>query len=209
MAIIDNYFLVHVLMPAAAKFAFVVSIVGVALGIGLAIRSSPVLGILGAMNRWVSTRRSFKWAAVPRDAGRVAYAYRRWIGPALVIGAVYSMIGLLGRFDAGGFVAALDTNLPHAPTTWIVESAMWFLVLGCAITIVIGTMLAFFPAVLGRLETQLNRWVSTRQIADGGDTIYRPLDNLVEAFPRTAGCAIAAISLIAAIESGTWLFARA
>jgi len=205
---LNDPFLTQILLPAAARFVFFIAIVGIAVGVGLALVSARMLALLDSMNRWVSTRRRFRWVEVPREVGHVAYEYRRWIGPLLVLCAGYSIFVLLGSIDSRRVVGAIGSTLPSGYVLWMVESAIWFLVLGSAATIVVGTMLVFFPSRLSTLEERLNRWYSTRRMAQGSDTLRTPLDSMAQAYPRTAGWTIAAISLFAAIESAAWLFAR-
>ena len=74
------------------------------------------------------------------------------------------------------------------------------------LALVVGVMLGYFPDALGRLEAYANRWVSTRQLTMGSETMVFSLDRLVEAFPRTAGAMIVVAALyVAANAAFLWL----
>lgn len=205
--LIRDVFVVQLLVTAVVLFLFVGSVAGIAVGVGLIVRSAGTLRFFGVMNRWVSTRRALEVLEAPRDLEATIKRHRRWVGAALITAGAVSMIGLVTRLDVARVVAVFGVDIRrYVVTSVIVETVGWFLILGSAAAVAIGIMLVFFPRALSALEARANRWISTRNLATGADAMHLPLDRLVEKFPRAAGWVIAAISLIAAIGSGSLLF---
>jgi hypothetical protein len=113
---------------------------------------------------------------------------------------------LLWNFDAARLVAGAGARAALA--TLVIEWLRWVLVAGSLLVVAVGLMMALAPQALEAFEGWANRWVSTRRALQGGDTMYLPLDSLVERFPRAAGALLAAFSLAAAGASIVLLVPR-
>ena len=195
------------LVPAFFLFAFVWALVGAAIGVGLITSQDAMLRFFSWVNSWVSARARLKWAELPRDTGRVVFAYRAWFAAAFIAGGLFVLVVMIGKFDVSRVAGPTQKIL-----AWLLESAKWILVAGSLLAIAVGVLLAFFPAAMHALETHANRWVSTRQMArplsEGGDRMHLALDRAVAAYPRAAGWIIVALSLGCAFATGSALLAR-
>jgi len=177
----------------------VVAVAGLGVGAGLVVSSQKTVELFHVLNRWVSTRHALKSVEVPRETDRVAHRYQRWVAAGFLLGGLVSIFGLATGFDASAVSAALAQR-PFVPVVAIaVESAKWFLIVGSAFGVVVGAMLLFYPNAELTLERYANQWVSSRQIARGGDDMRMTLDRLVEAHPKQAGWIIASTSAAAVI----------
>ena len=177
----------------------VVAVAGLAAGIGLIVSSPRTLHLFQVLNRWVSTRHVLKPVEVPHETERVAHSYQRWLAGAFVLGGLPSMFGVAVGFDASA-ISAVVAEQRFVPVVAIaLESAKWFLVVGSGFGVVVGAMLLVYPNAELTLERYANRWVSSRQIARGGDDMHLNLDKLVEAHPMPAGWIIACTSAAAVI----------
>jgi hypothetical protein len=155
--------------------------------VGLILRSAGVFRLFGVMNRSVSTRRLLKPLEIPRDSSGLVRKYRHPIAVFFMIGAVYSLYGLIAHIDNAAIAAALKLKYPPVAVLLALESARLFLIVGCAASLVVGILLGFFPEAMHSLEVRASRWVPTRRMALDADQMNVTLDNWVAAFPRAAG----------------------
>lgn len=201
--------LAQLLVPAVVVFLFVVSLLGLVLGLGLILRSAAMLRFMELMNRWISMRRALRpleapvHVPVPAAGGRA-----RWFGVILIAIGAYAAVVLVGSFDVQRLALLFKVDPRYSLASLGLEALKWLLVVGSVAAVVTGVMLLFFPRAWGRLEERANRWYSTRNLEIAGDTVYMSLDRMVEAHPRAAGSVILVLSLVAAIASGLLLFAR-
>jgi len=177
----------------------VVAVAGLAAGIGLLVSSQRTVQLFQVLNRWVSTRHVLKSVEVPHETDRVAHSYQRWLAGGFVIGGLISILGLAAGFDASA-ISAVVAEQRFVPVVAIaVESAKWFLIVGSGFGVVVGVMLLLYPNAEITLERYANQWVSSRQMARGGDDMHMALDRLVEAHPKPAGWIIACTSAAAVL----------
>lgn len=177
----------------------VVAIAGLAVGIGLIVSSQRTVQLFQVLNRWVSTRHVLKPVEVPHETERIAHKYQRWLAGGFVLGGLISGFGLAAGFDASAISAAVAEQRFVPIVAVAVESAKWFLIVGSGLGVVVGAMLLFYPNAELTLERYANQWVSSRQMARGGDDMHMALDKLVETHPKPAGWIIACTSAAAVI----------
>lgn len=176
------------------------SVAGIVLGLGLLLQTQATLRGMARLNRWVSSRRALKALEIPRSMARRARGGRLWAGLVIASGAAYVLIALVWHFDTAGLASPLMLVG--------LEALRWILVAGSVLAAIVGMLLAFSPRTLEAFETWSNRWVSMRQAVQGADTMYTPLERLVEQFPRAAGGLLIAFSAAAAIASVVLLLQR-
>jgi hypothetical protein len=186
------------------------SVGGIAIGVGLAIRTQAMLGFFARMNRWVLSRIDSK-AREERPVGgasTLSPPQRRIAGTVFVLG--------------GAFSAAVLATMPKIPaavllqargglwsTSMVVADALrWLLIVGCVFAAAAGIMLLFFPEAWRRLEVRANSWHSTKRFFAQTDVMHMPLDRWIERFPRPAGLLIAVLSLVALMAFAALLFWR-
>jgi hypothetical protein len=191
----------------AAEFLIVLFLVGglltFAVGAGLILWNDGVQRMSATLNRWVSTRRWMKQAEIPHDTMPTAFRYRRPLAAFFVIGACYSLWGLCGNFNEPAFAALLSLNRwPSNYAAWLAESIRWFLLVGNAVAIVAGIMLAFFPGKLAVLEAKGGQWISDRKVARGADAMNTPLDKWVAAHPQIAGGIMVVVGVLMIADFG-------
>jgi hypothetical protein len=197
-----NYYVETLVVPSIVQFFLLFSVVGVAVGVGLLLWKQPTLHLLGTLNRWVSTRRWLRAAEIPHDTSSTVQRYRVWIGLFFVLGAAYSLFGLVARFDLAALIPASRLGSVHPAAVWLLQSLRWFLVLASVAAAGVGVLMVLLPETLRTLETRANEWHSSRKALGGaGDTMYMPLDKWVEHYPRIAGFVIAAGAFAIAIGS--------
>jgi len=205
----NNYVLDQILFPSFVLFFFIWGMVAVAVGVGLIVNSAAVFRVFGRMNYSVSTRRATKPMAVPIDSSSFVLKYRVWIGAFFVIGAAYAEYGLVARVDNAAVVSLLNLKYPRAFVFWIVESSRLFLIVTCALSILVGFLLSFFPDAIRAIETYASRWYSTRRLAPQAEKMNLALDHWVTASPRAAGWMIVFPALALVAYFGSLLLGRA
>ncbi len=172
---------------------FVILIVG----LSLVFNSAGTLRFFAGMNRWVSTRRSYRAVEVPRDTRELVLKYRRWLALVFIAGGLFALYGLALRYDARAAVQLLGLGMFKASFAgWVVDSARWLLIVGNLAAIAVGVMLAFSPGTLVALEARGARWYSERQFAKDRESMNLTLDAWVARYPRAAGCTIVVFALV-------------
>ena len=178
-------------------FFLIGGLVGIAVGVGLIVRSEQTLRFFGALNRWVSLRRASRPLEIPRDTTGAVQRNRRWLAAVFIAGGAFTTYILATSFQADAARKMFNLMVLHPSVSlWIVESGRWILIVGNLLAVVAGVLLAFFPAVVAALEARGSRWYSERRILKGSDTQNLALDNWVAAYPRPAGAIITAGALI-------------
>jgi hypothetical protein len=205
---LNNYVVDEILVPVVFLFFLVTGIFGIGFGTGLAVFRARVFRFFRPMNRWISARKNLAPMEARHDIEPIFHKYRRWFSAFFVIGGLFSIIMLAAKVNAAAVVSVFGTRHSSSIGPWVVQSLATFLIMGSVLAIVVGIILGFFPQVLGTLETRTNRWVSSRQMAKGGDTMHLPLDRWFEASPRVAGWILAAASLILTVVSAIVVFGR-
>lgn len=191
-------------LPAAGLFILLGSLLGVAVGIGLILRSPAMMRFMQAMNHWISMPGAV--SALERPLPMPSAPSRsRWLGAVLLGFGAYAAGVLLSSVEAQQAAALFGMN-PASPLVGIaLDSAKWLLVLGSAAGFAVGFMLLFLPRAWHAIEARANRWYSTRELAAAGDTPHTALDRVVEAFPRASGIIILAMSVVALLASALLL----
>jgi len=177
----------------------IVSVSGLAVGVGLITSTPRIVGTFHMLNRWLSTRHVLRPVEVPIDTERVTHRHHRWLAAGFVLGGLIAIFGLFAGLDATAVSAAFAAKR-FAPVVAIgVESAKWVLIAGSALGVLVGAMLLFYPNAESTLERFANKWVSSRRVTRSWDDMHMNLDALVEAHPRPAGWIIACTSAAAVI----------
>jgi hypothetical protein len=205
--VFGDHLIAQVLLSTVVVFLFIISLVGLGLGVGLLLRSASVLPFIGLMNHWVSTRQALKPLESQLRLGQAASG-ARWFGFILIALGGYSALTLIGSFDVHRLATLFRVDARYSLTGVGLDVLKWFLVVGSVGAIGTGIMLLFFPHAWRNIEARANHWYSTRNLELAGDTVYLSLDRMVQTFPRTAGAILFAMSLVAATASGILLFAR-
>jgi hypothetical protein len=196
--------LAELLGPGLKIVALAGSLAGFALGLALVFRSAPTLRLLGALNRWVSSRRATRSLEIPHAAPRS----NRFLGAVFVAVGLYAAAVLaLSPFDTR-LAAALGYDPRYSLAAFGMSFARWALMAGSALAALVGLLVLFAPRKLAALESLSGYWISSRRLTMGADKMYLPLDRLAERFPRAAGAVIAALSAAAVAASLVLLLAH-
>ncbi|MCF8178267.1 MAG: hypothetical protein K9J74_07135 [Sulfuritalea sp.] len=187
---LDQFVVDQLIVPSLVLFFFIGGVAALLISAGLILRSARLFRLFGVMNHSVSTRTLSRPLEIPRNSNDFVWKYSRLIASFFIIGAAYALYRLVAHIDNAAVVAALNLSYRPVAVLWIVESARLLLIVGCIASLVVGALLGFSPAAMRTLEARASRWISTRRMAPDADKMIMSLDNLVAAFPRTAGWVI-------------------
>ena len=201
----NDRLLAQLLLTSLLLFLFMGALLGVAVSVGLLVRSAAMLRFIHAMNRWISTRQAFKPLEHPLQIAQAA-AGARWFGAVLLALGAYTTVVLLSAVDVNGIIALLGVDARYSLAAIAIHAAKWVLVLGSGLAIATGIMLLFFPRAWRSIEARANRWYSTGNLEGSEDTVYLSLERVVEGFPRASGLVILLLSLATAVGSGLLVF---
>jgi hypothetical protein len=191
----------RILVPTVMLCLLAGGVAGLIFGCALALRSGPTLQFIARMNRWVSTREALQRLETPRRLEPVPESpYRRLLGILFIIGGALTVYFLLTRLQVARLV---DARRALGLAILLDATKMIFLA-GGAFALIIGALMVFWPHGLVALEGRLNRWYSTRRLAEAEDRMLMPLEPHVEAHPREAGWVIAVASAAIALAM-LWL----
>lgn len=172
-------------------------VVGVVVGVSLIVSSERTLRFFGTMNRWVSMRTVSRPLEIPRDTTQAVQKHRRWLAAVFIAGGAFATVVLVTKFDANAARRLLNLTALHPMIAlWIVDAGRWILIVGNLAAVVVGFLLAFFPAALAAIEAGGSNWFSERRTFKGADTLNLSLDGWVAAYPRRAGAIITAGALL-------------
>jgi hypothetical protein len=184
------------LAQSTVVFFIIAGITLLAIGISLLANSAATLQFFGRMNRWVSMRSTTKPLEIPHDTRQAVQKYRYWLAAVFVIGGIFAVSGLLTGIDTRGVIRVFGLEFMRpAYAEWVVDSARWVLVVGNLVGIVVGILLAFFPATVVKIEARGSQWYSERKATKGADNLNLKLDAWVVAHPRPAGWGIVVFAL--------------
>ena len=191
----------RILIPTVMLFLLVGSMAGLVFGCALALRSGATLQFVARMNRWVSTREALRpLEAVHNVDPAPDSPHRRVLGMLFIVGGLITVYFLMTRLDVA---RALDVKRALLGAL-LLQATKFTLVAGGVFALIIGLLMAFWPARLASFEARMNRWYSTRRFIAAEEVMHTPLEPRVEANPQAAGWIIAAASLLIA-ASMVWL----
>ena len=189
----------QIVIPALVIALLVGGIAGILLGCALVFRSAATLNFIARMNRWISTGQALKPLDEPRDIEPGPRLRRPWVGGFLALGSAFVLYFLLLRLQLPRGTSAAGIGL---------LALKWFFVAGALLALAVGVTMLVSPQALARFEARMNRWHSARRLIAADEIARFPLEPLVEAHPRAAGCIIATASLLVTLAMAGLLVTR-
>jgi hypothetical protein len=195
----------QILVPTLMLCLLAGSLAGLAFGCALALKSGPTLQFIARMNRWVSTRETFRPLEAVHDVDPAPDSpYRRALGMLFIAGGLVTVYFLLTRLDV-----ARAIDLKRAVIAALaLQATKYFLVAGGLFALVIGLLMMFWPGRLAAFEARMNRWYSAQRLVAADEVMHTPLEPRVEAHPQAAGWIIAGASLLIAAAMAWLLLSR-
>lgn len=178
---------VFVFFIIASVFSFIV-------GVGLATRSEMMLRFFNFMNRGFSTRRLMKPLSVPHYIEPTLLRHRNFLGAAIILGAIISIL-LLKGVDAIVFTPLFSGTFPKEMVEILAENTRLFLLFGNVFCLGVGLMLLFFPQKLSSMESYTDKWYTLRKQSRPLYEQHFEVDRWVLAHPTVSGVTLSLLSL--------------
>lgn len=175
------------LLDAGTWIAFALWLACVAYGFFMVLVPGATLRASAGLDRRYSSRKALRPLEIPRTSEQFFYRYHRLAGGVLLISVFAFFVVYLLDFPR-------DTVLSKIAGVWgrpmagiVLESLEAFFVGANALIGVFAVIMILRPSLLKPLEARANRWISTRKALRRVEEERRPLDNLVQRFPRMTG----------------------
>lgn len=129
---------------------------------------------------------------------RYFYRHAKLYGLLLVVGSGYLLYRLLFDFPLENYAGIMPAVLTTDVWAWLLETLRIFLIVIGVFTLYIGLVVLIRPSNIKGLETQANRWISTRQKLAAINRTIPTLDSVAERAPRLFGGIVflAAVTLL-------------
>jgi len=165
-------------------------------GVSLIVNGDGALRLIATLNRWVSMRAATKPLEIVRDTQPLVQRYRYWFAAIFIVGGGFALYGLLLQFNAAAMIRIMGLmGWPGDVSYLLVDSLRMLLIVGNALAVVAGILLALFPGQVAELEARVGGWVSVRKATRGTDDMKVKLDPLVAICPRAIGVTVILIGL--------------
>ena len=182
-------------------------IAGLFIGTLLVLRPICVLHAGNFVNRWISTRPITRLLERMIKIDRWFYRHHRTSGILLLAGSVFIMYFYSGRFDKGSLIVRLSKafSIPPAFAEVLLNSAIFGILLGAALALIISLFLLIRPSMLKALEQDANQWVSLRRALKPLEVSRFYVDEYVFQNVKMTGVVLLLGSLYALAGLTVWL----
>lgn len=176
----------EIIITALYWSATVLTVLALAIGIGLLIAPAQLRELARPLDRWRSLRPALGQLDKPHYIERRLYHRHRLVGGLIVAGAGYTLLRLSGT-DHQTTLALLPGDWDHGLRSLAAANAYWLLLLSNLAALGVGLTVYFRPSLLKRLETRSNHWLSTRQAIKPLDVSHGELGARLWSRPRATG----------------------
>lgn len=151
------------LWRSLAIFLLFGALLGIAAGLLLIFKPQLMARINRVANRWISTRQLNQLLDRSVSIEHWFYRHHRAIGMMVVLGAGYIFIHFGLLFDKAAALHHLAGFVPPRLLDVLLDALVLSALLGAALALMVGLFLWLRPSLLRGMETEANRWVSSRQ----------------------------------------------
>ncbi len=175
------------LWQSLAILLLVGAMLGIVLGLLLIFKPHLLERINRIANRWVTMRHITRWLDGSVSIERWFYQYHTATGMVVVAGAAYIFIYFGFLFDKPYVLRHLGSMAQPVLLDWLLDVMVLSLLTGAAIALIAGLFLWLRPSLLRGMETEANRWVSSRHATKAMDVPREGIDRFVAHHARQSG----------------------
>lgn len=186
-----------ILRQSVLTFLWVGSMAGVLLGLGVWLRPDQVVKVNRYFSRWVGSGRIERLMDRPRWTERFFYRHHRLVGSIVLVGALAVLYTFLFSYNQ----RAVSALVPHA-YWWLSDALFAILLLGSALSALIGGLVLFSPSLLRDIEKASNHWVSTERLLTLFNRMHNSPELVILRHNRLAGVCILGGSLYILVVLG-------
>jgi len=176
-----------ILWQTLAIFLLVGALIGTMIGLTLIFRPHLLERINRLANRWISMRHITRWLDRSISIERWFYQYHTMAGVVVAAGAAYIFIYFGFFFDKPYVLRHLGSMVQPVLLDWLLDVMVLSLLTGAAVALIAGLFLWLRPSLLRGMETEANRWVSSRHATKAMDVPREGIDRFVAHHARQSG----------------------
>lgn len=176
-----------ILWQSLAIFLLLSALTGVMLGL-LLIFKPHLAEYAGRMaNRWVSTRRLTEPMDRRINIEGWFFKYHRPMGMLVMLGAGYILVSFSLTFDKATALRRLSVYVPTNLLDILVDSLVFFALLGSVVALFIGLFMCLRPSMLRGVDEISNQWISLRRITKPLSMPYNQTENYTSHHKQRVG----------------------
>lgn len=176
------------------------------LGLWILFWPSSFLKIGQLLGKWVSTEEYFNAIDRPRYQEGLIYRHHRISGTLIVVGAAYTLIILVVRFDTSALSTMFPSVINRDLSEWFYGTLYSLLVGANVLAIIVGMVVLIRPSLLKGIEKTLNMWILPEHRLKKLDEPHEiSIDIFPGGHPRLFGLAVALGGLYMILSMGVLL----
>ncbi|NDP39419.1 MAG: hypothetical protein GZ093_11825 [Rhodoferax sp.] len=202
----QNPVVADLLWRSLAIFLLIGALMGVATALLLIFKPQLLQRINRVANHWVSTRHISQLMDRSIRTERWFYRHHLVMGPLVVVGAGYMLLYFGWLLDRAAALRALKGYIANPPLAGaLLDVLLLFALIGAVVALLIGAVYWVRPSLLRGLETQSNRWVSSRKATKVIDVTHEQVDRFVVQHAQGVGWLLLAGSVYLLVVMFRWL----
>jgi len=202
----QNPIVADLLWRSLAIFLLIGALMGVATALLLIFKPQLLQRVNRVANHWVSTRHISQLMDRSIRTERWFYRHHLVMGPLVVVGAGYMLLYFGWLLDRAAALRALGGYIANPPlASALLQALLLFALIGAVVALLIGAVYWVRPSLLRGLETQSNRWVSSRKATKVIDVTHEQVDLFVVQHAQGVGWLLLAGSVYLLVVMARWL----
>ena len=158
------------------------------MGLLLYVKPDIVVRLSVKGNKWYSGKKIVEPLDVVHETDSYFFAHNQLSGMAMIIMSILALYLVATRIPTVDQVYAITGNMQTSLSIGILlESLKWFLIFSITLGLPVWGFLAFYPDKLKKINSKLNKWVSTHLLLLPLEKMNMGFDNYVIYYHRFFG----------------------
>ncbi len=195
----------HVVQDILLRFFLILlcmgSVAGILLGIGMLLKPERLQHWNQYFSRWVSADKVNEELNRPRWIERYFYRHHRIVGGLLLGASIFVLYTFLFNYNLRRISAVMPSG---SRGLW--DVMVWVLLIGSALSALVGFIVLIRPSLLREVEKSSNRWIATDGMAKMFDHMHHSFDLHLMRHRKKAGVLIICGGLYILIVLGPFLW---
>ena len=170
-----------------AIFLLICAPLGIVLSLLLIFKPQSLERLNHMSNRWITSRHLSELLDRGISIEHWFYRHHKAFGAAVLLGSLYVFIYFGFLFDKAYALQNLNWKIPRRMIDALLDSLVLFSLTGAVVAFIVGLFLWLRPSLLRDIETDANKWVSSRQAIKIMDVPRDQVDRFVTHHARRFG----------------------